>query len=70
MTRDQLQTCTKKQLIELARQRGVLGWHGMRKEELVEALAGVAAARSSSHKRVKDHIRKVIDYLEGRSRGL
>jgi hypothetical protein len=38
MTRDQLQACTKKKLIELARQQGVLGWHGMTKDELVSAL--------------------------------
>jgi hypothetical protein len=38
MTRDQLQACTKKKLIELARQQGVVGWHGMNKEELVAVL--------------------------------
>src|SRR5947209_6526124 len=39
MTRDQLQACTKKVLADMARQQGVVGWHGMRKDELVEALA-------------------------------
>ncbi len=39
MTREQLQACTKKELATLARDRGVVGWHAMRKEELVEALA-------------------------------
>lgn len=39
MTRDQLLACTKKQLADLARDHDVSGWHGMRKEELVEALA-------------------------------
>jgi len=38
MTRDQLQACTKKQLIEMARDQGIVGWHGMRKDELVHAL--------------------------------
>ncbi|HWG43620.1 MAG TPA: hypothetical protein VN688_12605, partial [Gemmataceae bacterium] len=38
MTRDQLQANTKKTLIDLARQQGILGWHGMTKDELVEAL--------------------------------
>jgi hypothetical protein len=38
MTRDQLLACTKKELIHLARQAEIPGWHGMRKEELVTAL--------------------------------
>lgn len=38
MTRRQLQACTKKTLIDLARKQGVAGWHGMTKEELVSAL--------------------------------
>jgi hypothetical protein len=38
MTRDQLQACTKKDLIDMAREHGVSGWHGLRKEELVVAL--------------------------------
>jgi len=38
MTRDQLLACTKKKLTDLARQEGISGWHGMRKDELVTAL--------------------------------
>jgi hypothetical protein len=38
MTRAELQTCTRKQLVELARERKIPGWHGMRKDELVQAL--------------------------------
>jgi hypothetical protein len=38
MTREQFQTWTKTKLIELARKQGVAGWHGMRKDELIEAL--------------------------------
>jgi hypothetical protein len=38
MTRDQLQACTRKHLADLAREVGILGWHGMRKEDLVLAL--------------------------------
>ena len=38
MTRDQLQACTKKTLLNLARQQGITGWHGMTKDELVSAL--------------------------------
>jgi hypothetical protein len=43
MTRDKLLACTKKQLIELARAAGVAGWHGMNKEQLVQALAATPA---------------------------
>jgi hypothetical protein len=39
MTREQLQTWTKTKLIELARKQGVAGWHDMRKDDLVQALA-------------------------------
>jgi hypothetical protein len=38
MTRDQLQAFTRKQLADMARQQGILGWHAMRKEELLVAL--------------------------------
>src|SRR6266511_2958195 len=39
MTKDQLQSRTKKDLAHMARRQGVAGWHAMRKEELIEALA-------------------------------
>jgi len=38
MTRDQLQACTRKVLAGMAREAGIAGWHGMRKEDLVLAL--------------------------------
>jgi hypothetical protein len=38
MKRDQLQACTKKDLLDLARQHDIAGCAGMRKDELVEAL--------------------------------
>jgi uncharacterized protein len=38
MTLDELQSRTKKVLADMARKRGIVGWHRMRKEELVEAL--------------------------------
>jgi hypothetical protein len=39
MTSDDLWGCTKKELADMARNKGIVGWHRMRKEELVEALA-------------------------------
>jgi hypothetical protein len=38
MTQEQLQAHTRKQLADMARQRGVAGWHSMRKDELIRAL--------------------------------
>jgi hypothetical protein len=38
MTRDQLRGCTRKELTDHAREQGLAGWHGMRKEELIDAL--------------------------------
>ena len=39
MTRTELLALTRKQLADVARDQGVPGWHGMRKDELIEALA-------------------------------
>jgi hypothetical protein len=39
MTRDQLHAYTRKQLADLARRQQVPGWHGLRKDELIRALA-------------------------------
>ena len=39
MSQPQLDGCSKKELMDMARTHGVAGWHGMRKEELVAALA-------------------------------
>src|SRR4051812_30097954 len=38
MTRDQLEARTKKDLANLARDRGIAGWHDLRKPELIQAL--------------------------------
>src|SRR3954468_8433728 len=45
MTRDQLEACTKKELAEVARKKGVTGWHAMTKPELIAALAPKPPAR-------------------------
>ena len=39
MTHDELQACTRKQLADMARHRGIADWHGLRKDDLVVALA-------------------------------
>lgn len=48
MTRDKLQGRSKQELADLARKKGIAGWHGMRKEELIDALLKVYAANSKS----------------------
>src|SRR5437773_11132186 len=45
MTHTQLLACTKKELADLARKKGVAGWHAMRKEDLIEALARKSVRR-------------------------
>src|SRR5438045_4175143 len=46
MKRDQLLACTKKRLTEIARAAGIRGWHGMTKDQLVQALAAQPAGSS------------------------
>lgn len=42
MRHDQLVSRTKKELAELARKKGIVGWHSMRKDELIEALTALS----------------------------
>jgi len=51
MTSKQLQRRTKKELAEMARKKGILGWHAMRKEELIDALAAPAARPQAKAKK-------------------
>ncbi|MGF1580092.1 MAG: DUF4912 domain-containing protein, partial [Gemmataceae bacterium] len=48
MTRKELQDCTRKELAGMARDQGIAGWHGMRKDELVDALAAQSRKRNRS----------------------
>jgi hypothetical protein len=48
MTSKKLQGCSKKELVVMARKKGIADWHGMRKEELVEALATKPARRPAT----------------------
>ncbi len=43
MTRDKLQARTKKELAEIARKKGVVGWHVLRKPDLIDALLALSA---------------------------
>ncbi len=48
MTHKKLQGYTRKELAAMARDRGITGWHGMRKDELVEALAASRQRKSKT----------------------
>ena len=39
MTVDTLKDCNKKVLAQMAKDRGIMGWHAMRKDQLIRALA-------------------------------
>ena len=43
MIRKQLQAISKKELADMARKRGISGWHGMLKDQLVDALLNESA---------------------------
>src|SRR5690242_15491848 len=48
MKHEHLQDYTRKQLADMARAKGIAGWHAMRKDELVEALAGREAPKAKA----------------------
>lgn len=48
MTAETLNRQTAKDLARMAKQRGVAGWHGMRKDQLIQALLKVARAKSGT----------------------
>jgi len=51
MTVDALKDCNKKHLSQLAKERGIAGWHAMRKDQLIRALSAVRPASSARGKK-------------------
>jgi uncharacterized protein len=49
MTFEKLKVRTRKELAEMAKRHRVSGWHGMRKDELIEALLQKQRGRKQSH---------------------
>ncbi len=54
MTKNRLQAHSKKELVNIARKRGVAGWHAMCKDELVAALDQVTSngLKSKNHRKI------------------
>ncbi len=50
MTKDRLQARSKNDLADLARKKGISGWHGMRKEQLIAALDKLSGHGHKSQK--------------------
>jgi hypothetical protein len=51
MTVDSLKDCNKKYLAQIAKEQGIVGWHAMRKDQLIRALSlPPAAAKKSAGK--------------------
>ncbi len=50
MTADTLNRQTCKDLARMAKQRGVTGWHGMRKDQLIQALLKAARKKASARR--------------------
>lgn len=53
MTVETLKDCSKKALAQMAKNQGITGWHAMRKDQLIHALAAPAAKPASSRKTAK-----------------
>src|SRR5437016_3796685 len=49
MTAETLKTKSMKDLTEMAKKRGIAGWHAMRKEDLVKALLRMARKTANGH---------------------
>jgi hypothetical protein len=54
MTVDTLKDCNKKILAQMAKDRGVVGWHAMRKDQLIRALAPSARKENGKPKKVPE----------------
>jgi hypothetical protein len=53
MTVEALKECNKRHLAQLAKEKGIVGWHAMRKDQLIRALANSRSTPASLHKKKK-----------------
>ena len=48
MTVETLKDCNKKYLAQLAKDKGIVGWHAMRKDQLIRALTVLPGSKKGS----------------------
>ena len=53
MTVDTLKDCNKKVLAQMAKDQGIAGWHAMRKDQLIRALALPPTASKKGMEKVR-----------------
>ena len=51
MTADALKDCNKRHLAQMAKEKGITGWHAMRKDQLIRALSLPRSAASRSQRK-------------------
>jgi hypothetical protein len=51
MTSEALKDCNKRHLAQLAKKKGIVGWHAMRKDQLIRALSLTRSTTTSNHKK-------------------
>ena len=64
MTFEKLKVRTRKELAEMAKKKQVTGWHGMKKDELIEALLEMHADRKKSRSQKTDPKSKTSDTID------
>ena len=47
MNAEALNDCNKRHLAQLAKEKGITGWHAMRKDQLIRALSSSRSASAS-----------------------
>ena len=53
MNAEALNDCNKRHLAQLAKEKGITGWHAMRKDQLIRALSSSRSAPSGNRKKKK-----------------
>jgi hypothetical protein len=53
MTVEALKACNKRHLAQMAREKGITGWHAMRKDQLIRALSLLRSRPSKKNKKVR-----------------
>jgi hypothetical protein len=60
MTVETLKDCNKKVLAQMAKDRGIAGWHAMRKDQLIRALAPASKKENGKHKKLPERAKVAV----------